>query len=164
VQRDRAERVVELGRLGHPGRRDHVDRLRHGCGARRGPGVPPRDVFETLKARKRESAFAEIETVPRVAPLESMYRWPKPCTWISRLHADAAAIVALRDAFAAWVEVGAGPGDAHADVDDLCAECAARSCARVACPPATPSEAGAPSTIRSRRRQRSFHDVRGQDS
>jgi hypothetical protein len=38
-----------------------------------GPGEPSED-FGTLKVTKRETAFAEIETVPSVAPVASTYR------------------------------------------------------------------------------------------
>ena len=74
-----------------------------------GPGIPS-VAFGTVTVMKRETGFAVIPTVPSVAPPASTYRWPKPCTWIRRLQANGAAIVKLRDVFAAAVEVVTAPG------------------------------------------------------
>src|SRR5688572_21386965 len=74
-----------------------------------GPGVPS-DALGTLNVMKREIGFALIDAVPSVLPLASTYRWPKPCTWISRLHAQPGAIVKLSSGWEAAVDVVDAPG------------------------------------------------------
>jgi hypothetical protein len=59
---------------------------------------------------KREIGFPLTETVPRAFPPASTYRWPNPCTWISRLHANVGSIVKFRSGWAAADDVGAAPG------------------------------------------------------
>ena len=54
--------------------------------------MPPSAALGTVKVMYRVIAAARIATDPSVAPVASMNRWPKPCTSISRFHAEPGAM------------------------------------------------------------------------
>src|SRR4051794_40846046 len=73
---------------------------------------------------KCEIWFALVVTPPSDAPAAFSYRWPKPCTWIRRLHAYAGAIWKFRDALAAAVDVE--PAGAAGACTEKATSCAPR--------------------------------------